>query len=177
MTVSIYRDYWQSQYKRVLQHRKELWLYLEKYNLSHELFIKRPKEHLWAIDEIFRHMLASEVVYVHQKFDPSASPKDFGVGAQWVGDYDIKLNELPHFTQNEIKNLSSAIEDKTQLFLEKSQEESFHRKVKAPWGEEMEFTELLEAFYIHEAHHRGQIHYLLNLLGNPQGIQRKKLRR
>ena len=175
MTISNYRDYWQSQYNRVLKHRKELWQYLEKYNLSHELFIKRPKEHIWAIDEIFRHILASEVVYIHQKFESSASPKEFGVGAQWVGNYQINLKQHPHFTLNEIRYLSTKIQDQSQFYLENSKESDFHKKVKAPWGEEMPFTELLESFYIHEAYHRGQIHYLLNLLGDAQGIQRKKL--
>jgi uncharacterized damage-inducible protein DinB len=175
MIGSSYKDYWHSKYKRVIQYRKELWQYLDKYDLSHELFIKRPKENLWAIDEIIRHMLASEVAYLHQKFSSSATPKDFGVGAQWVGNYEINLKELPHLTLNEIKNLSTYIQQQTQLYLKNSKENDFHKKVKAPWGEEMAFTDLLEAFYIHEAYHRGQVHYLLNLLGDPLRIQRKKL--
>jgi len=175
MTVLSYRAYWQTQYKRVMKYREELWQYIEKYGLSHEFFIKRPKENLWAIDEILRHMLASEVAYIHQKFDSSASPKDFGVGAQWVGNYEIKLSELPHLTLNEIKVLSNNLQEKTQHYLNDSQEKDFQKRVKAPWGEEMTFTDLLEAFYIHEAYHRGQVHYLMNLLGNPQGIKREKL--
>ncbi|MFX1515617.1 MAG: DinB family protein [Promethearchaeota archaeon] len=173
--ISSYRDYWQIQYKRVLKYREELWQHMEKYDLPHELLIKRPKENLWAIDEIFRHVLASEVVYIHQNFDSSASPKDFGVGAQWVGNYEIKLSELPHFTLNEIKILSNNIQEKTQHYLNDSKEKDFIKEVRAPWGEELTFTDLLEAFYVHEAYHRGQVHYLMNLLGNPQGIKRKKL--
>ncbi|UCG03070.1 MAG: DinB family protein [Candidatus Heimdallarchaeota archaeon] len=172
--VSSYRDYWQTQYKRVSKYRNEIWQHLDKYDLSHELFTKRPKENLWAIDEILRHMLASEVAYIHQKFDSLASPKDFGVGAQWVGDYKLNMRELPHFALNDIKKLSIDIKAKTHRYFEDSKEEDFFKRVKAPWGEEMMFTDLLEAFYTHEAYHRGQVHYLMNLLGDTLGIKRKK---
>jgi uncharacterized damage-inducible protein DinB len=171
------REYWLTQYQRVLKYRKEMWQHLDKYNLPDDLFTKRPKENLWAIDEVLRHMLASEVAYIHQKFDPSASPKEFGVGAQWVGNYEIKLKQLPHFILKDIQDISSRIKEKTLLYLNKSQEEEFLKKVKAPWGEEMTLFDLLEAFYTHEAYHRGQVHFLMNFLGDPQGIKREDIKR
>lgn len=170
--ITSYSTFWKTQYIRLVSNREQLWSHLDMYNLSNQQFIQRPKTHLWSIDEILRHMLASEVMYIHQKFDHSVPVPSFGVGAQWVGKYKLKTNEASHYSLIDIKNLACEITDKSVQFFNSAEDQIFQALVKAPWGEEMTFNELLEHFSYHEAYHCGQVHYLMNLIGDPLQVER-----
>ena len=108
-----WQSYWKTKYRMVIKNREKIWDNLEMYELSPEQFIQRPKPHLWSVDEVLRHMLASEVMYIHQKIDHSCPRPEFGVGAQWVGKYILKTGESTHYTLTDIKELANEITEKT----------------------------------------------------------------
>lgn len=148
-----------------------MWQDLFKPEVKDEWLGQRPKEHLWAIDEITRHMLASEVRYIHQSFNPEITQFPESVPAQWVGDRIFRLEERNHVKIKRLKDISIAIENESVRLLD-APNEGFEKKVKAPWGEEMKVFELLEAFYIHEHYHRGQVLFILNFFrGIPKEVK------
>ncbi len=167
-----YQSYWKTKYALLVKNREKIWYHLKMYDLSPEQFNRRPKPHLWSIDEVLRHMLASEVMYIHQKIDHSIDHPEFGVGAQWVGEYILKTGESTHYTLTDIEEIAGEITEKTKQLLNSVNEPVFEKTVKAPWGEEMSFNTLLENFYYHEAYHCGQVHYLMNLIGDSLQIER-----
>ena len=146
---------------RVVKKRKQLWNKLNASNFEATWFTTRIRPHMWAIDEIYRHMLASEIFYIHSKFGERKVPGEWGVGAQWVGDRHFGLKEGRHFSREQLLELTQEIERKTQDILENLAENDLKTLVTAPWGEEMTFKELIHHCFEHEHNHRGQIQFLI----------------
>lgn len=161
MNYLLSRDYWMDQFYRLTKNREIFWKKISDPNFKEEWFSTRIHKDLWSIDEILRHMLASEKQYIHSKFDSTVSFGDWAVGAQWVGDRNFGLKEKPHMVLIDVKNLATEFEITTEEFLEISSEKKFKEKVKAPWGDELPFYELLTRYFEHEDYHRGQINLLL----------------
>ncbi len=179
MTISVkkmepineYQIIWRERYKRIQNQRLAMWKELTNPEVEPEWIITRPKPHQWAIDEIIRHMLASEIRYIHQSFNPNALQINEDVPAQWVGTRFFRIEEAPHVNLERLQELSLSIEHDTVKLLD-SPNEAYEKTVRAPWGEEMKVFELLEAFYDHEQYHRGQVYLLLNLFrGVPKIIE------
>ena len=104
-------------HKRVVSKREELWKKLNSPDFLAEWFINRIKPHMWSIDEIYRHMLASEIFYIHSKFGERRVPEEWGVGAQWVGDKHFGLKEKKHFSREWLYELTKQIENETVDYL------------------------------------------------------------
>ncbi|WP_455140068.1 DinB family protein [Candidatus Hodarchaeum mangrovi] len=159
-----YRKIWKGRYSRILRHRQQLWENLTQFN--EDEFKKRPKENLWSIDEILRHILGSEIRYIHQSFDPNRSQTDLSVRAQWVRNVFFRIEERVHYSLEEIKEKFLVTEDFSEHILE-AEDSSYEKDTKAPWGEKMKIFQLLEEWYDHDNYHRGQIYYLINLYSKP----------
>lgn len=167
----LYRSNWKKRYNRIQRHRVRMWNDLLNSEIKPEWIITRSTPHQWAIDEIIRHMLASEIRYIHQSFNADALQINEAVAAQWVSDRFFRIKEENHVKVERLKEISQPIEVETIKYLD-FPNESYEKKVKAPWGEEMKVFELLEAFYSHEFFHQGQVYFLLTYFrGIPKIIQ------
>jgi uncharacterized damage-inducible protein DinB len=169
--LKLYYTDWKKRYIRVQNHRIAMWKDLCNPEVKPDWIITRPKKHQWAIDEIIRHMLASEIRYIHQSFNPDIIQINEAVKAQWVQNRFFRIKEDNHVKLERLKEISLSIENETVKYLD-SPNEAYEKKVKAPWGEEMKVFELLEAFYTHEFYHQGQVYCLLTLFrGLPKIIE------
>jgi uncharacterized damage-inducible protein DinB len=168
-----YRSVWKNKYKRIQAGRSRMWQALLQSEVNAEWLIKRPKENLWAIDEIIRHLLASEIRYIHQSFKPETQQIPESVPAQWVGNVFFRLEERDHIELKRLKEIADSIEDETMKLLDSSTE-TYEQLTQAPWGEEMKVFELLESYYDHENYHRGQVLFILNFFrGIPKEVEEK----
>ena len=169
--INEYRIIWKKRYERIQNQRSRMWKELNNREVNHEWIITRPKPPQWAIDEIIRHMLASEIRYIHQSFNPSVFQISEAVPAQWVGTKFFRLEEGNHVSLDRLQELSLSIEKETVKLMD-SPNEAYEKVVKAPWGEEMMVFKLLEAFYDHDQYHRGQEYLLLTFFrGLPKIIE------
>jgi len=166
-----YRVEWIKRIKLIQKQRKTMWNELHNPEVDPEWIIKRPTTHQWAIDEIIRHMLASEIRYIHQSFNPNIPQLDEAVPAQWVRNRFFRLEENKHVKLERLKELSLSIESETDKLLESSNI-AYEKMTTAPWGEEMKVFEFLEAFYTHEFYHQGQVFFILTFFrGIPKVIK------
>ncbi len=166
-----YRFNWKKRYQRIQNRRIRMWNDLHNPEIKPEWIITRSTPHQWAIDEIIRHMLASEIRYIHQSFNTDVLQIDEAVAAQWVSDRFFRIKEEKHVKVEQLKEISQSIESETIKYLD-FPNESYEKMVKAPWGEEMKVFELLEAFYSHDFYHQGQVYFLLTYFrGIPKIIQ------
>ncbi|MHA2226414.1 MAG: DinB family protein [Candidatus Hodarchaeales archaeon] len=148
-------------HERAVKKRKQLWKKLNESSFDEKWLITRIKPNMWSIDEIYRHMLASEIFYIHSKLGERIYPAEWGVGAQWVGDRQFGLKEGNHLTRKELLDLSLQVESASQNCLKELTEEELKAIVIAPWGEKMTFKELIHHCYEHDHNHRGQIQFLI----------------
>lgn len=154
---------WSERYTRLIGQRNAL---LDKIVDLPELST-RPKPNSWAIDEILRHQLGSEVRYVHQVIDPSLPQSEFVVPAQWVGNILFRLEEREHPPFDAIRTEFERIQlISSQLFVSVTPDVE-HLIVKAPWGVEVPAWMLLEHFFEHDLRHQGQISYLYTYFHGP----------
>ena len=166
-----YRALWNMRYNRIQNYRKRMWKDLLSPEVKPEWIITRLTPPQWAIDEIIRHMLASEIRYIHQSFNTDALQIKEAVGAQWVSESFFRIKEGDHVSIERLKGISLSIEADTGKYLD-FPNDSYEETVKAPWGEEMKVFELLESFYTHDFYHQGQVYSLLTYFrGIPKIIQ------
>jgi len=166
-----YQVEWIKRFKRIQKQRESMWNELHSPDADPEWIVKRPTIHQWAIDEIIRHMLASEIRYIHQSFDPNIPQLNEAVPAQWVKNRFFRLEEKTHVKLKRLKEIALSIESETVRNLDSS-DKAYEKKTKAPWGEEMKVFELLEAFYAHEFYHQGQVFFILTFFrGLPNVIK------
>ena len=92
-------------YTLLLDFRKTVWDDLTDTAFNQEDFISRPSDHQWSIDELLRHMLASEIRYIQQSIDQSIEQHPIGVPAQWVGKIFFRLEEREHLPLKEVKEI------------------------------------------------------------------------
>ncbi|MFX1284650.1 MAG: DinB family protein [Promethearchaeota archaeon] len=169
--INEYKIIWKKRYERIENQHSIMWNELSKSEVEEKWIITRPKPYQWAIDEIIRHMLASEIRYIHQSFNLQSPQIAEAVPAQWVGNRFFRLEEANHVGLERLKELASTTEKETKILLD-SPNAAYEKKVQAPWGEEMKVYELLEAFYDHEQYHRGQVYLLLTYFrGLPKEIE------
>jgi uncharacterized damage-inducible protein DinB len=169
----LYRINWKQRYAYVQNHRIVIWKDLCNLEVKPEWIIKRPTKNQWAIDEILRHMFASEIRYIHQSFNPGSLQINEAVAAQWVKERFFRLKENNHVNLKRLKEIALSIENETIKLLD-SPNQAYEKRVKAPWGEEMKVFNLLEAFYTHEFYHLGQVYCLLTFFrGLPEIIKSK----
>lgn len=155
------------QYKLLQEFRDTVWKDLFDSSFNQKDFTKRPSEHQWSIDELLRHMLASEIRYIQQSIDKTIEQHPIGVPAQWVGKIFFRLEEREHATLEELKEIYPLIEKKSLEILENLTEEDFIREVKAPWGQMLAYHDLLDVFFAHEHQHRGQVKFLITYYRGP----------
>ncbi|MFW9855012.1 MAG: DinB family protein [Candidatus Thorarchaeota archaeon] len=148
-------------HERVVIKRRQLWKKLKGPDFQPEWFMTRIKPHMWAIDEIYRHMLGSEIFYIHSKFGERRIRDEWAVGAQWVGDRHFGFKEKRHYSREELFELTGPVEQKSRDCLQDLTENDLGTPVMAPWGEEMTFREIIHHCFEHEHQHRGQIQYLI----------------
>ena len=166
-----YQTLWKKRYNRVQSYRIRMWDDLLNSEVKSKWLITRLTPHQWAIDEIIRHMLASEIRYIHQSFNADVLQIKEAVGAQWVNKNFFRIKEEAHVNVDRLKEIATSIEGETRKYLE-SPIESYEKMVKAPWGEEMKVFELLESFYTHDFYHQGQVYSVLTYFrGIPKIIQ------
>ncbi|MCE7741333.1 MAG: hypothetical protein GOP50_02640 [Candidatus Heimdallarchaeota archaeon] len=46
-------------------------------------------------------------------------------------------------------------------------EDDFKKNVRAPWGQDLPYHDLLEIFFAHEHQHRGQVKFLITFYRGP----------
>ena len=169
-----YNKLWSGRYKRIQDNRQRMWQFLQGSVIKDEWITKRPQPNLWSVDEIIRHMLASEIRYIHQSFNPSLPQSEIAVRAQWVGEIFFRIEEKEHVSLNKIIEDYESVEEGT-LRLLNTTSENYGKMTKAPWGEEMPVYKLLESFYDHDNYHRGQIYLIINLFRKIPDFVRKKI--
>ena len=166
-----FRSLWKKRYNRIQSYRLRMWNDLLDPDVKSEWIITRLTLPQWAIDEIIRHMLASEIRYIHQSFNADVLQIEEAVGAQWVNKNFFRIKEEAHVNVDRLKEIATSIEGETRKYLD-FPNESYEKMVKAPWGEEMKVFELLESFYIHDFYHQGQVYSVLTYFrGIPKIIQ------
>ncbi|MFW9779218.1 MAG: DinB family protein, partial [Candidatus Heimdallarchaeota archaeon] len=141
--------------------RRQLWKRLINSDFRPKWFATRIKPHMWAIDEIYRHMLGSEIFYIHSKFGERRVLEEWAVAAQWVGDRHFGLKESKHYSREELIKLTGPIAEKSQGYLQDLTESDLEKPVVAPWGEEMSFREIIHHCFEHDLQHQGQIQFLI----------------
>ena len=117
-------------YKLLLDFRETVWNDLKDSSFNQDDFIKRPSEHQWSIDELLRHMLASEIRYIQQSVDQSVEQHPIGVPAQWVGKIFFRLEEREHVSLEEIVEIFPVVEKKSLEILENFTEEDYKQENK-----------------------------------------------
>ena len=162
-----------NRYKLLQNFRQTVWKDLSDSNFNQKWFIKRPSEHQWSIDELLRHMIASEVRYIQQSMDESIEQHPKGVPAQWVGNIFFRLEEKEHVNFEVLKEMFLEVEKESIEILEKLSEDDFEKIVKAPWGQELPYYDLLEVFFAHEHNHRGQVKFLITFYRGPPEFEQK----
>ncbi|MHA2362920.1 MAG: DinB family protein [Candidatus Hodarchaeales archaeon] len=168
MSLGKHKKLWLDRYERLKKNRAIVFSDLKRQEIESEFLITRPSPHQWSVDEIIRHILASEIRYVHQSFDPTRQPHPGGIRSQWVDmDTVIKLEEHDHIALKDLKKFFPHVEVVTDELLREASDMDFDRPVKAPWGEKMKVVKLLEYFYDHENYHRGQIYWVINYFKGP----------
>ncbi len=159
---------WIKRHNLVQHYRSVMWDELSEPDMKEEWVNARPKPYQWSIDEILRHMLASEIRYVQQSIDESIPQNPHAVRAQWVGKVFFRTEETEHVGLSELKESFPPVESASLSLLENLSEIDFDMMVEAPWREKMPFYHLLERFHAHEHYHRGQVHFLItNYRGPP----------
>lgn len=127
-----YRVEWIKRFKHIRKQRETMWNELHNPEVDPEWIIKRPTTHQWAIDEIIRHMLASEIRYIHQSFNPNIPQLDEAVPTQWVRNRFFRLEEKTHVKLKRLKEIALSIESETVKFLDSS-DKAYEEKTKTPW--------------------------------------------
>lgn len=168
MVLGKYKKTWLERYGRIVKQRQVLFKDLSRREIDSDWIVNRPTEHQWSIDEIIRHILAMEIRYVQQSFDPTRQAHPAGVRAQWQ-DFDvlIKLDEGTHYGIKDLKKFFPSVQVVSEELLREASDMDFERNVKAPWGEKLKVRNLLEAWYDHEQYHKGQIYHVLNYFRGP----------
>lgn len=166
---------WMKRFKRIQNHRKKMWNDLNSPEVKSEWIITRVTPHQWSIDELIRHMLASEIRYIHQSFDPDAQQLKEAVAAQWVNERFFRLKEDDHVDLECLREIATSLEKKSVKLLD-SPDKAYEKTARAPWGEEMNVCDLLEAYYTHEFYHQGQVYSLLTYFrGLPKVIESQRI--
>lgn len=147
-------------YDLVVVKRESVWRLLTSDEFDEAWFVSRPTTHQWAIDEILRHMLANEVRYLQMSHDPSIKQHALSVRAQWVGDILFRLEEN-HEPLDKIRNAFEEVQLVSKSIIDSLKEEDLMRQVKAPWGEMLEYWQMLDDLFDHDNFHRGQVIYLV----------------
>ncbi len=169
MSLGKNKKLWIDRYQRVNKIREETFTDLGKPEIDQEWIIKRPTPHQWAIDEIIRHQLYSEIKYLQQSFDPTRTGHPVGVKSQWTEDTVMKLEEGEHVVLKDLKKLFPPVQVVSEELLREAADLDYERPVKSPYGK-MKAVKLLEYWYDHEMYHRGQIYMTLNFFkGPPKG--------
>ena len=167
MSLGKHKKIWLERFDRLKKRRIELFIDLKRPENEEEFLISRPTPHQWSVDELIRHILSSEIRYVHQSFDPTRKEHPLGVRTQWLDDTIIKLEEGKHYPLKELKKIFRPVEVVTDELIREASDMDFDRTVKSPWGEKMKVHKLLEYWYDHENYHRGQIYFVLNFFKGP----------
>ncbi len=167
MSLGKHKKFWLGRFERLKKRRSELFTDLKKPENYQEYIITRPKPYQWSVDELIRHILASEIRYVHQSFDPTRQAHPAGIRAQWRDDTLIKIEENKHYDIKDLKKIFPPVQVVTDELLREASDMDFDRTVKAPWGEKMKVHKLLDYWYDHENYHRGQIYFVLNYFKGP----------
>ena len=169
MSLGKNKKLWIDRYQRVNKIREETFSDLGKAEIDQEWIIKRPTPHQWAIDEIIRHQLYSEIKYLQQSFDPTRTGHPVGVKSQWSEETIMKLEEGEHVELKDLKKLFPPVQVVSEELLREAADLDYERPVKSPYGK-MKAVKLLEYWYDHEMYHRGQIYMTLNFFkGPPKG--------
>jgi uncharacterized damage-inducible protein DinB len=164
-----------NRYKVLQDFRSTVWKDLSDPSFKQEWFIKRPSEHQWSIDELLRHMLASEIRYIQQSVDDSIEQHPYGVPAQWVGNIFFRLEEREHVNLEDLKVIYPAVEKKSLEILQSMLEDDFYQSVRAPWGQDLPYIDLLDVFFAHEHGHRGQVKFLItSYRGLPEFVPKEE---
>ncbi|MHA2249679.1 MAG: hypothetical protein ACXAD7_04915, partial [Candidatus Kariarchaeaceae archaeon] len=111
-------DVWVDRYQQILQSRETLWSALLEKKVDPKWTVTRVKGHQWSIDEILRHMLASEIRYLQQPIDPAIEQYQFAVRAQWVGKVFFRFEELNHVALEDLKMHFQPVQEKSQEIMQ-----------------------------------------------------------
>ncbi|MHA2168462.1 MAG: DinB family protein [Candidatus Kariarchaeaceae archaeon] len=161
------QEYWQNRYEEITKRRENLWKELGKEEIEESWLHTRLTEHQWSIDEVLRHMLGSEVVYIQQPMDGSIVQYPKVVPAQWVGNIFFRYQEDDHVPLKELCDSFDQVQQKSSLILSSLTEEKLNQLVMAPWRKEVSYEDLIEHCFDHELSHLGQIYFMLTYYRGP----------
>ncbi|MCY3412510.1 MAG: DinB family protein [Candidatus Heimdallarchaeota archaeon] len=151
-------EYWRNRYNKISQQRNALIQSLN--SLDKSWIMTRISSHQWSIDEILRHMLASEIVYIQQSIDPNTPMSNLAVRAQWVGDVFFRLEES-HLDLQVIIDEYTLVENRSREIIAGLTDDKLAQRCKAPWGEELSYQQMIEHNLDHELGHLAQIKQIL----------------
>ncbi|MHA2030716.1 MAG: DinB family protein [Candidatus Kariarchaeaceae archaeon] len=161
------REYWQTRYEEILKKRENLWNELEKQETEESWLHSRLTEHQWSIDEVLRHLLGSEVVYIQQPIDGSIVQYPKVVPAQWVGNVFFRYQEDDHVPLKELRDSFDQVQQKSRSILSSLTDEKLNQSVIAPWRQEVSYEHLIEHCFDHELSHLGQVYFMLTYFRGP----------
>ncbi len=167
MSASV--KYWKQRYHQIIQKRERLWVLLEDPSFDRNWLSTRLTEHQWSIDEVFRHILGSEIRYIQQPLDDSIKQHPSAVAAQWVGNIFFRFGEDEHLELDKLILTFEEVQRKSLELFETLNEDSLQQIVEAPWREKVTYERLIEHGIDHELSHLGQIYFMLtNFRGPPK---------
>lgn len=167
MAIGKHKKIWIDRYGRIRDQRNQMFKAFTRPEIEAEWLTTRPNKHQWAVDEIIRHLLFSEIRYVQQSFDPTRSPHPAGLRAAWEEDIVEELEEGEHIEVKDLKKMFPPVEVATEELLREAADMDFERTVKAPWGAKLRVFKLLNDWYDHEQYHRGQAYFVLHYFQGP----------
>jgi len=131
--------------------REDLFQALDQ--VSDEELHFRPREGLWSLGEVARHIAGAEDGW-------------FGhVVWQQYADWPPESNHAETPTVDSVRALLTEVHERTVSYLEPLSDQDLETIIKAPWGNEFPLRWVVWHVLEHEVHHRGEIFLMLGLLG------------
>ena len=160
-------NYFVEKYQTLITRRKALFELIGKETVKPEWLITRITEHQWSIDEILRHVIASDIRYIQQPIDETVSQHEIAVPAQWVGSVFFRFEELEHVSLEKLTSVFQEVQSKSLEVLASLSTSELGRKVEAPWKQMVTYQSLLDHNFDHELSHIGQVYFILTYFRGP----------
>jgi uncharacterized damage-inducible protein DinB len=120
--------------------------------LSDEQLAFVPREGLWSLGKVARHIAEAEEGWFRH------------VVSQELPEWP-QLRDEDYPTVESIKAVVTEIHSRTEAYLVTLDEASLERAIATPWGEEITLGWIVWHVLEHEIHHRGEIYLMLGLMG------------
>jgi uncharacterized damage-inducible protein DinB len=112
-----------------------------------------PREGLWSLGEVARHIANAEEGWFR-----------FGIAREY-DEWPAAYPAADYPTVESVKTLLTEVHARTLSYLDTLSMADLEKKIKAPWGDDFALFWIIWHVIDHELHHRGEIYLMLGLMG------------